>query len=104
MENIHEELKTKLNPIVFPNVSGKMWAIVGYILGAEYTNPAFSDMCITSDGYVMAQNEGDCGLNEFLGDEEDLINNWANLLEAAELTEEEMELAQKLYEQKIREF
>lgn len=102
--DLHEELKIKLNPIVFPHISGKMWAIAGYILDAEYTDPAFSDMCITSDGHVMAQNEGDCGLNEYIGYEDNLKTNWANLLEAAELTDEETQYAQKLYNQKIRHF
>lgn len=57
------------------NYSPKMWAILGYIGGVTVTSPPITDMAITSDGFVMAQREGDIGMNDFIGDETSLKRN-----------------------------
>ena len=82
-------LAQKLNPNRFTDMSAKMAAIVGFVLGENWTNPTITDMHITSDGYVLAQQQGDLGMNEFIGSVDDLERNWYNLLEAAQLSMDE---------------
>lgn len=92
----------KLHPRRFPNMSPKMAAILGCILGEKYTEPAIEALCVTSDGCLLAQHEGDIGFNDFMGTSRDLERNWRNLLDAAELTEAEREAADALYRQHVR--
>jgi hypothetical protein len=92
-----EGLKKKLFPGRFSDMSGKMAAIVGYILGETYTNPSITDMAITSDGFVMAQQSGDIGMNDMIGDVSDLRRNWDNLLSAAGLEPQEKQEAAALF-------
>jgi len=59
--------KEKLHPKRFDGMSGKMAAIVGYILDEALTNPAINELVVTSDGFVLAQHDGDVGDNDFMG-------------------------------------
>lgn len=101
MQTVESSLAKKLNPNRFTAMSGKMAAIVGYILGEEWTDPAISDMAITSDGFLLAQHEGDIGLNDFMGAASDLERNVANLTIAAGLTQDEQAEWQGLYNSRI---
>ncbi len=96
--------KEKLHPRRFKGMSGKMAAIVGFICEETYTEPAISELVVTSDGFVLAQHEGECGANDFIGGESDLNRNWVNLLAVADLTPEEQNLAQAAYQTRIRSF
>jgi hypothetical protein len=58
----------KLHPDRFPAMSGKMAAIVGYILGESWTEPDISALSVTSDGFVTTEAE-------FLGEAADLDRN-----------------------------
>ena len=82
--------------------SGKMAAIVGYILDMDLATPAIVEMAITADGFVLAGVTGDVGMNEFIGAEADLRRNWNGFLDAAEASEAEFALAWTLYARKIR--
>ena len=95
------ELIKKLHPQRFKGISGKMSAIVGYILGLSLTNPEISDICITSDNHVLAAHRGDIGCNDMLGSKENLEDNWQRLLEVADLTEAETLEAQMLYNKRV---
>ena len=97
-------LKEKLHPERFQGMSGKMAAIVGYILDEGYTNPAINELIVTSDGFVLAEHVGDVGANEFMGEESDLLRNWNNLLDAAGLTPEERTEAEAAYQSHIHSF
>jgi len=101
MQAVKSSLAKKLNPSRFSAMSGKMAAIVAYILGEKWTDPAINDMAITSDGFLLAQHEGDMGLNDFMGAASDLERNVANLMIAAELTEGEQAEWQRLYKARI---
>lgn len=92
-----EGLLKKLNPRRFPGMSGKMAAIVGYILGEQFTDPSITDMAITSDGIVMAQQSGDVGMNDMVGSYSDLKRNWDKLLGVAGLEAKEMKEARALF-------
>lgn len=96
------DLAKKLHPSRFTEMSGKMAAIVAYILNETWTEPAITDMCITSDGYVLAQHEDDIGMNQIIGSAEDLKRNWAALLTAAGLDDEEKAEAQRLFDARIK--
>ena len=82
-------LAEKLHPSRYTEMSGKMAAIVACILREKWTEPAMAELCITSDGGLLARMEGDIGFNDFLGSVYDLERNVSNLLEVAELTKEE---------------
>jgi hypothetical protein len=55
---VREALIDKLRPDRFTAMSGKMAAIVGYILDERFSDPAISELVVTSDGFVLAQTEG----------------------------------------------
>ncbi len=89
----------KLHPTRFIGMSGKMAAIVGRILGQHWTSPAIAELVVTSDGHLLARNEGDCGFNNYIGIATDLEANWKRLLVAAGLTDAERQEAEAAYEQ-----
>jgi hypothetical protein len=91
----------KLHPRRFPGMSGKMAAIVGFILGETWTKPSIVELHITSDGHVLAGNEPDCGCNRYIGLAADLERNWLALLDVAELTDDEQADAKQHYRQAI---
>lgn len=85
-----EDLAAKLRPDRFSAMSGKMAAIVGYILDEPFSDPTISELVVTSDGFVLAEREGEVGANEMIGREADLNRNLLDLVNAAGLTEEEV--------------
>ena len=97
-----ESWKKKLYPGRFPQMSGKMATILGYICDEHYTDPAFAEIIVTSDGCFLGRVEGDCGCNDFLGNVHDLHRNWNNLVKAAGLNEQERIFADNAYSNKIR--
>jgi len=94
--------KEKLDPRRFPFMSPKMGAIVAYVIGKKgFTNPEIEDMVTTSDGAVLARNEGDIGHNVFIGSWDDLFQNWTRLLEAAGVEDEEWSEAMAVFHRKV---
>ena len=99
-------LKRKLHPARYPNASGRMVALVNCILGHPWewdvvTEPDLVQLVVTSDNFVLARAEGDCGHNHFIGDVEDLRRNWLELLKAAGLTPEEFAEAEAYYTRQV---
>jgi hypothetical protein len=90
-----------LHPKRFPGMSGRMAAIVGYVLGQKWSSPAIAEMTVTTDGGVLARHEGDIGFNAFLGDQRDLIENWRRLLHVAGLSEAQRKQAQSLFNRRV---
>ena len=95
-------LADKLHPERFRNMSNKMAAIVGYILGMAWTEPTIAELVITSDGFVLARNRDHVGFDAFIGSIADLQRNWNNLLNAAQLTRQERQEAAHRYQQAVR--
>jgi hypothetical protein len=95
-------LEGKLHPANFTAMSGRMTAIVGYILGEEWSDPLISDLYVGADGFVLAQNEGDVGYNHFIGHSSDLESNIERLLDVAELNGEERKEWDRCYRQRVR--
>jgi len=101
---MREVLIDKLRPDRYTAMSGKMAAIVGYILDQRFTDPAISELVVTSDGFVLAQSEGEVGANDMIGEEADLNRNLLTLIEAAGLTEEEIQEFGRLQRRRIRRY
>ena len=94
-------LGDKLHPRRFPGMSGRMAAIVGYLLGTKLTEPTIAELVVTSDGHVLARHDGDCGCNHYVGTAADLERNWLALLDAAGLADDEQAEADRLYRQAV---
>lgn len=72
---MREALIDKLRPDRYTAMSGKMAAIVGYILEERFSDPAITELVVASDGFALAQREGEVGANEMIGEETDLNRN-----------------------------
>jgi hypothetical protein len=101
---VRDALIEKLRPDRFTAMSGKMAAIVGYILDEPFSDPAISELVVTSDGFVLAQAEGQVGANDMIGEEADLNRNLLTLIEAAGLTDEEIREFGRLQRERIRRY
>src|SRR5512143_480605 len=95
-------LAEKLHPARFTQMSARMAAVVACILGRIWTSPAIAELVVTSDGHLLARNEGDCGCNAYLGTIADLESNWERLLDAAGLTPAERQEAEAAYRRVLR--
>ena len=101
---MREELVAKLRPDRFTAMSGKMAAIVGYILDERFSEPAISEPVVTADGFVLAQSQGEVGANKMLGTEVDLNRNLLDLIEAAGLTAAEIQEFGRRQRKRIRRY
>jgi len=101
---VREQLVAKLRPDRFTAMSGKMAAIVGYILDERLASRRSRSWSFTSDGFVLAQKEGEVGANEIVGTEVDLNRNLLDLIAAAGLTTEEIEAFGRLQREHIRRY
>jgi hypothetical protein len=102
--SVRDQLVTKLRPDRFTAMSGKMAAVVGYILDERFSDPSISELVVTSDGFVLAQHEGEVGANDMLGREVDLNRNLLDLIEAAGLSDEETREFGRLQRKRIRRY
>ena len=87
-------LTEKLHPARFTDMSGKMAAIVAYVIGVSWTEPAITALSVTSDGFITTESE-------FMGEAADLDRNLLNLLVAAELSDEERAEFECLYRERV---
>jgi len=101
---VHDDLADKLRPDRFTAMSGRMAAIVGYILDERFSDPALTDLVVTSDGFVLAQTEGQVGANDLIGEEADLNRNLLELIEAAGLSEDQVREFGRLQRERIRRY
>jgi hypothetical protein len=85
-------------------MSGRMAAIVGYILGEEWSKPRIVELVVTSDGWLLARNAGHVGFNVIVGTATDLERNWNNLMRAAGLTGEQRRKADERYRKAMRDY
>ncbi len=98
---MRNQLVAKLRPDRFTAMSGKMAAIVGYILDERFSEPAISELVVTSDGFVLAQSEGEVGANDLVGTETDLNRNLLDLITAAGLSAAEIQEFGRLQRKRI---
>lgn len=97
-------VRIKLTPTRFPQMSPRMAAIVGCIVGETFTTPSLAELAITSDGLVLGRASHDCGMNEWIGTAAALERNWNNLLTAAGLTPAEQIAAKQLYAEMVQDW
>ncbi len=96
---MRERLVAKLSPQRFPNLSGKMAAVVGYILDEPFSEPAITSLAVTAEGLVLAEPDG--GHPELLGSQADLDRNLVALVEAAGLDPDEVAEFGRLQRERI---
>jgi hypothetical protein len=82
-------------------MSAVMAAMVGFILGAHFVDPAISEITVTSDGSVLARADGEAAANRFIGRYADLLRNWLSLVASAGLSQREFIEAQCLFACKV---
>ncbi len=56
-----DALAAKLRPDRFTAMSGKMAAIIGYILDEPMSEPTINELVVASDGFVLAERSGEAG-------------------------------------------
>ena len=71
-------------------VSEHFQAILGCLLGEDWTTPRLVEMQITPDGHLLGRCEGQVGFSAFLGASEDLIRNIHGVSPVAELDGDEI--------------
>lgn len=64
----------------------KFTAILGALLGQDWTTPRLVELAVTSDDCLLGRMEHDVGCNEFLGSAEDLIGNRVGIADAVRRT------------------
>ena len=94
-------LAEKLHPSHFPRMSRAMAAIVGFVVEADFTEPAIADIIVTSKGLVIVRIDGELSTNHMVGAYTDLLQNWVKLLRVAGLTTQEWIEAQGLFAAKV---
>ena len=65
-------------------------AILGCILGEDWTTPRLIELVITSDGHLVGRLDGDAEFKIFLGEADDLIKNIHGVASVAELDGDEI--------------
>jgi hypothetical protein len=91
----------KLNPNRFPDISGKMVAVVSCILRQDWAVPQIKSLWFSPDGTAWAMNEGDERYGHYVGNAIEVEREWKALLADADLTPEERKEAERLYEEVI---
>ena len=95
------DLSSKLHPSRFTEMSPYMAAIIGYVLGESFTDPAIEEIAVSEqENLVYVRPEGSAGFDG-IASLEDLRRNWNALLDAAELTDEERREAVRLFHEKV---
>jgi len=72
------------------DVSDHFQAILGCLLGEDWTTPRLIEMVLTPDGHVLGRCDGDASFKAFLGSSEDLIKNIHGVAPVAELDGDEV--------------
>jgi hypothetical protein len=86
-EQIRQDCARKLRAV---QVSPHFKAILGCLLGEDWTTPRLIEMQTTSDGHMLGRCDGDVSFKAFLGASEDLIRNVHGVAPAAELDGDEI--------------
>jgi hypothetical protein len=71
-------------------VSDHFQAILGCLLGEDWTTPRLVEMVITPDGHLLGRCDGEAAFQAFLGASEDLLKNVHGVAEVAGLDGDEI--------------
>jgi hypothetical protein len=97
---IKTRLFNKLHPENFSQMTGKMAAVIGFLLDVRFVRTTITAITVTHDGCLLADTDEPC-CGRFLGHYRDLVRNWHSLLQAANLNPDEWMLAECLFASKI---
>ena len=86
-DQIRRECAEKLRRV---QVSPHFQAILGCLLGEDWTTPRLVEMQITPEGHLLGRSDGQVGYSAFLGASEDLIRNIHGVGPVAELDGDEI--------------
>ena len=85
-DQIRQDCARKLRAV---KVSDHFQAILGCLLGEDWTTPRLIEMVITPDGHMLGRCDGEAAFKVFLGASEDLIRNIHGVAPVAELDGDE---------------
>lgn len=86
-EDIRNDCAFKIRPV---KVSNHFQAILGCLLGEDWTSPRLVEMVATSDGHLLGRCDGEADFKVFLGKTDDLIRNIHGVAPVAELDGDEV--------------
>jgi hypothetical protein len=86
-DQLRQDCARKLRAV---QVSDHFQAILGCLLGEDWTTPRLIEMVITPDGHMLGRCDGDATFKAFLGASEDLIKNIHDVAPVAELDGDEI--------------
>jgi hypothetical protein len=86
-DQLRQDRARKLRAV---KVSDHFPAILGCLLGEDWTTPRLIEMLITPDGQMLGRCDGDPSFKAFLGASEDLIKNIHGVAPIAELDGDEV--------------
>jgi hypothetical protein len=86
-DHIRRDCARKLRAV---QVSEHFQAILGCLLGEDWTTPQLVEMVITPDGHLLGRCEGEAAFQVFLGAAADLLRNVHGVGEVAELDGDEI--------------
>ena len=86
-DQIRHDCTKKLGAV---QVSDHFQAILGCLLGEDWTTPRLLEMVVTSDGHMLDQCDDESKFKVFLGEVDDLIKNIHGVAPVAELDGDEV--------------
>lgn len=86
-DQIRRDCARKLRVV---QVSAHFQAILGCLLGEDWTTPRLVELVITPDGHLLGRCEGEASFKAFLGASEDLLRNIHGVAPVAELDGDEI--------------
>ncbi len=86
-DQIREDCACKLRAV---QVSDHFQAILGCLLGEDWTTPQLVEMVITPDGHLPGRCDDEAAFKVFLGASEDLLKNIHGVASVAELGGDEI--------------
>jgi len=86
-DQIRQDCARKLRAV---QVSTHFQAILGCLLGEDWTTPRLIEMVITPDGRMLGRPAGEPSFKAFLGASEDLIKNIHGVAPVADLDGDEI--------------
>jgi hypothetical protein len=86
-DQIRRDCARKLRAV---QVSDHFRAILGCLLGEDWTTPRLVEMVVTPDGYLLGRCDSDGSFKAFLGASADLIRNIHGVAAVAELDGDEI--------------
>ena len=86
-DQIRQDCARKLLAV---KVSDHFQAILGCLLGEDWTTPRLIEMVITPDGHMLGRCDGEAAFKVVLGASEDLIKNIHGVAPVAELDGDEV--------------